>query len=69
MSKEFRDPEIDLLIIESLDANFRSVNEIAEDVEISPEVVSAILDELSSQGLAIEKKGTSYRVLSEEEEF
>ena len=69
MSKEFRDPEIDLLIIESLDANFRSVNEIAKDVEISPEVVSTILDELSSQGLAIEKKGTSYRVLSEEEEF
>lgn len=68
MSKGSQDPEIDLLIMESLELDFKSVAEISKETEIDPEDVLIILDELHNQGMAIEKKGTLYRLASEEDE-
>ena len=68
MSKQTQDPELDLLIIESLSFEFRSVNDISEEINVSADSISATLDELCEQGMAIEKKGLTYRLVPEENE-
>jgi len=60
-------PELDLLIMESLDTDFKPASAIAEEAHVEEDIVVQILDELTSQGMAIEKKGTSYRVASDDE--
>ena len=60
-------PELDLLIMESLDTDFKPASAIAEEAHVEEGIVVQILDELTSQGMAIEKKGTSYRVASDDE--
>ena len=61
-------PEIDLLIIESLGFEFKGVSDIADELQIEESIVSKVLTELFDQGLAIEKKGALYRIFEEEED-
>ena len=68
MNKDKGNPEVDLLIIESLEYDFKSVSDIAQETGIDHNVISATLNELCEQGMAIEKKGLSYRIASEEDE-
>lgn len=57
------DPELDFLIIEALDSNYKSIDEIASYLELDASLIENTLDELIEQGLAIEKMGNAYRVL------
>tara|TARA_B100001287_G_scaffold263819_1_gene255045 strand:- start:268 stop:477 length:210 start_codon:yes stop_codon:yes gene_type:complete len=66
--KDNQNPEVDLLIIESLEFEFKSVNDIAQEINVDAGIISATLDELYEQGMAIEKKGLSYRIAAEEDE-
>jgi Mn-dependent DtxR family transcriptional regulator len=61
-------PELDLLIMEALGTEFKPVSDISEEVQVEETVVTEILDELARQGLAIDKKGTSYRMIFDEED-
>lgn len=68
MSQDNQNPEVDLLIIESLEFEFKSVSDIAQEINVDADIISATLDELCEQGMAIEKKGLSYRIAPEEDE-
>ena len=63
-----QDPEVDLLIIESLDFEFKDAKEIAKEIEIDVDIVTSTLNDLSEQGMAFEKKGLLYRITPEEDE-
>lgn len=64
-------PEIDLLIIDSLDFDFKSIADISIEVQIDEDDVKKILADLIKQGIAIDKKGDLYRMpqLGEDLEF
>jgi len=66
--ESMQDPEVDLLIIESLGFEFKDAKEIAKEIEIDVDIVINTLNDLSEQGMAIEKKGLLYRISPEEDE-
>lgn len=68
MSNNMQNPEVDLLILESLEEEFKPVSDIAAEANVSTEVAAGILNELLEQGMAIEKQGLSYRLTPEEDQ-
>lgn len=60
------DPELDLLIVETLGSNYRSAVEIASQLGLDVSLVESTLDELISHGFTIEKKDNKYRALTDE---
>lgn len=68
MSKDSHNPEIDLLILECVEFDYKPASEIAAEASVEVETVLSVLDELLEQGMAIQKKGLSYKFLSEDEE-
>jgi len=61
-------PEIDLMIIDSLDIEYRQVSVIATELQLDEDVVVNVLQDLiDKQRFAIDKQGTQYRIVEEEE--
>ena len=61
-------PEIDLMIIDSLDYEYRSASDIANELEIDEtQVVSVLQDLIDNQNFAIDKKGTAYRIVIDDD--
>ena len=61
-------PEIDLMIIDSLDYEYRSASDIANELEIDEtQVVSVLQDLIDNQNFAIDKKGTAYRIVVDDD--
>jgi len=60
------DPELDLLIMEALELEYKSVTKIAKEIQVEENIIASVLDELNRQGMAIDKKGTSYKIASDE---
>jgi hypothetical protein len=58
-------PEIDLMIIDSLDFEYKSAADIASELQLSEEIVTQVLDDLIiNQEIAIDRKGMLYRMPS-----
>ena len=56
-------PEIDLMIIDSLDFEYKSVGDIADELKLDEKTVAQVLDDLIiNQEIAIDKKGMLYRM-------
>ena len=68
MSKD-SNPEIELMIIDSLDTEFKQAGLIAEELQLEESYIIEILQALiSQQQLAIDQKGTAYRLVSEDDD-
>jgi len=63
-------PEIDLMIIDSLDFEYKQVSVIASELQLEEDVVVEILQNLiNEQDFAIDKKDTQYRIVDEDDEY
>ena len=63
-------PEIDLMIVDSLDFEYKQASVIANELQLEEDVVIKILQILiDEQDFAIAKKGTQYRIVIEDDEY
>ncbi len=61
--------ELDLLVMDSLGIDFRTSFEIAKELQIDENIVIEVLHFLINEHeFAIDKKGTSYKIASEDDE-
>ena len=63
-------PEIDLMIVDSLDFEYKQASVIANELQLDEDVVVEILQNLiDKQDFAIDKKGLQYRIATEDDEY
>ena len=56
-------PEIDLMILESLEFDYKSACDIANELQLQEDLVIQVLTDLiDNQEIAIDRKGTLYRM-------
>lgn len=56
-------PEIDLMILESLEFDYKSAGDIANELRLEEKLVVQILTDLiDNQEIAIDRKGSLYRM-------
>ena len=56
-------PELDFLVLDVLTYEFKQITDISRQCGLEYEVVETVLLDLSAQGLPIERRGITYRVL------
>ena len=63
-------PEIDLMIIDSLDFEYKTTGDIAKELHLDEKLVEQVLDDLiNNQEIAIDKKGSLYRMPSMDDDL
>jgi predicted transcriptional regulator len=63
-------PELELMIIDSLEPEPKTVEAISKELNIDISVVTEVLDSLiTEQELAIERRNTGYRLVSDDDDY
>jgi len=63
-------PELELMIIDSLEPEPKTVETISKELNIDINVVTEVLDSLiTEQELAIERRNTGYRLVSDDDDY